>query len=397
MRGRSGMHGKNLIGVGFGVLLCLVFHEGESRQKAAIPAKGERTVKTIDNPLRPLYGDLSFDLEEVWTLGKEKKPEDLFASVFDLQVDGRGNVFVSDLKDNRVKEFDAVGNYVRDIGRRGQGPGEFQGARNLAVEDSSGDVYLTDLLKVHRYDRNGVFQSDVPIQGYLEKLSVDADNQIWGTMSFLGASGMDKGFIKISPKGEILMTIVTVSDQAGLSVKPAKQQGQVTVVSVHHGYENEMIVSGIDGKSFLWAFSNEYALNIVGLDGEPTARILKQEAPQPFSRAEREKILSGFRPQVRDKIELPKYKPFMNKIITDDVGRIYVQRVRSPLAAAGDLEYDVFCRSGFYLYRTHFIAEIAIIKAGFLYSSVKDPETSYQLVKKYRIKNWDRIKKEREN
>ena len=35
----------------------------------------------------------------------------------------------------------------------------------------------------------------------------------------------------------------------------------------------------------------------------------------------------------------------------------------------------------------------AIIKSGFLYSVIRDQESSYQLVKKYRIKNWDRIKK----
>lgn len=30
---------------------------------------------------------------------------------------------------------------------------------------------------------------------------------------------------------------------------------------------------------------------------------------------------------------------------------------------------------------------------GFLYSVVRDRETSYHLVKKYRIKNWDRIER----
>jgi hypothetical protein len=61
--GRINVRGKNLIGVCFGVLLCLGFDADVSRRKTAIPAEGEKTVKTVKNPAHPLYGDQAFDLE----------------------------------------------------------------------------------------------------------------------------------------------------------------------------------------------------------------------------------------------------------------------------------------------------------------------------------------------
>ena len=103
--------------------------------------------------------------------------------------------------------------------------------------------------------------------------------------------------------------------------------------------------------------------------------------------------MSGFRADVRAKIELPKFKPFIKKVIADSEGRIYVQRVRSPLDEKEDYPCDIFSKEGYYLYRVRFDVEPAVIKNGFLYSVVRERETSYQLVKKYRIKNWGRIEK----
>jgi hypothetical protein len=362
-------------------------------QKWAGSVETKDGVKTIINPVQPLFGEVRFDLEDVWTLGKEKSENDLFASIYDIQVDAHGNVYVSDIKDRRVKQFSAEGNYLRDIGRMGQGPGEYQGARNVAVEDSSGDVYLADLLKVHRYNRDGLFQNDIPLQGYFGAFFVDRDGQFWARMMSSGETGPRDYFSKISRQGEIVKIIAEFTAQ---DFKTSKS-GDGTAIAVRvvkHGYENEAMISVIDARAFLWAMSQDYVLNVVDSQGNLSYKIQKQEPVEPFSNKEKDKILSQFNPRVREKMELPKYKPFLKKVFADNEGRIYVQRVRSPLDDKGEYLCDVFSKEGHCLYRARFAVEPTIIKNGFLYSVVREQDTSYQLVKKYRIKNWNQIEKE---
>ena len=198
------MQKRNIILFGAFVLF-FCFYEWGSPQKWAGSIETKDGVKIINNPNQPMYGDARYNLEEVWVLGKEKDENDLFASVYDVQVDAQGNLYVSDIKDRRIKKFSAEGKYLRDIGRMGQGPGEFQGARNLAVEDSSGDIYLADLLKVHRYDRNGAYQNSIPINGFFDIFFIDKDGSFWARMSYFDEkTGRDKVFDKISRDGELI-------------------------------------------------------------------------------------------------------------------------------------------------------------------------------------------------
>ena len=378
----------------FGLLSNLVINGHGSPQKWAGSIETKDGVKIISNPNQPAFGDVRYDLEEVWVLGKEKDENDLFASIYDVQVDAQGNIYVSDIKDRRVKKFSAEGKYLRDIGRMGQGPGEFQGARNLAVDDSSGDIYLADLLKVHRYDRNGAYQNSIPINGFFENFFIDKDGALWGRMSYFDEkTGQGKAFDKISPHGELTKRITKFSPSETSSLRRGAEGSVIVTAGPKHGYEAEFVVSRIDGQTFLWAVSNEYALNTVDIQGNLSLKILKQEEPQSFSNKEEDKILSGFRVDLRAKIELPKFKPFIKKAFADSEGRIYVQRVRSPLDEKEDYPCDIFSKDGYYLYRVRLDVEPAIIKSGFLYSIVRERESSYQLVKKYRIKNWDRIEK----
>ena len=187
------------------------------------------------------------------------------------------------LKTEGSRNSDAEGKYLRDIGRMGQGPGEFQAARNLAVDDSSGDIYLADLLKVHRYDRNGAYQNSIPINGFFENFFVDKNGALWARMSYFDEkTGQGKAFDKISRRGELTKRITKFSASETGSFRPGAERSVTVVAGPKHGYEPEFVVSGIDGQIFLWAVSNEYALNMIDAQGNLSFKILKQEEPQPF-------------------------------------------------------------------------------------------------------------------
>ncbi len=77
-----------------------------------------------------------------------------FNSPADLKVDDAGNIYVADSRNQRIQVFDATGRYVRTIGRKGQGPGEFM-ATNSIDFDNEGRLLVLD----NRQRRIQVFSS----------------------------------------------------------------------------------------------------------------------------------------------------------------------------------------------------------------------------------------------
>lgn len=67
-----------------------------------------------------------------------------------IAVDRAGIVYVSDRGASKVWVFDAEGRSVRGIGRKGQGPGEFESPTGLAV-GPDGRLWVRDLSRVSRF------------------------------------------------------------------------------------------------------------------------------------------------------------------------------------------------------------------------------------------------------
>ena len=72
----------------------------------------------------------------VLTVDDTSMPEDIFfESVSDVVCDNDGYVYACDYRANNIKKFDSSGNFIKTIGREGQGPGEFNRPFKIAVTD----------------------------------------------------------------------------------------------------------------------------------------------------------------------------------------------------------------------------------------------------------------------
>ena len=60
-------------------------------------------------------------------------------------MDGSGNVFVADTGNNRIQEFTNTGTFLATQGCPGSGDGEFRTPYGVAVERSSGNLFVTEL------------------------------------------------------------------------------------------------------------------------------------------------------------------------------------------------------------------------------------------------------------
>ena len=131
------------------VSICLIVLFCSGDEKAY-----ESVVETIDgieyihNPGVPIHPNKKVIFEEELSLtGENEETGEVYVYHFyDLYIDDNGNIFIPDIEEHNIKVFDKNGKYIKTMGRKGQGPGEFQyishidflSNGNMIVVDSDG-------------------------------------------------------------------------------------------------------------------------------------------------------------------------------------------------------------------------------------------------------------------
>jgi DNA-binding beta-propeller fold protein YncE len=85
-----------------------------------------------------------------------------FGAPQDVALDSDGNVYVTDMLNNRVEIFDADGNFISLFGKHGDGPGTFARPKGIAV-DSDGHIWVADEMQ----DRLQVFNREGQLLTYI--------------------------------------------------------------------------------------------------------------------------------------------------------------------------------------------------------------------------------------
>jgi outer membrane protein assembly factor BamB len=97
---------------------------------------GKETVKGgvvyAANPAVPSDGKSTLTPQELWRAGGDDE-EIIFGVLSDVALDAQGNLYALDMQLSTISVFDGDGNFLRTIGREGEGPGEFRRAGHLFV------------------------------------------------------------------------------------------------------------------------------------------------------------------------------------------------------------------------------------------------------------------------
>ncbi len=120
-------------GTGIFIALCLICHLPGGASLQQYESKWQGTVELrngvsiVKNPEDPICSQAVFQLEEELVIGQAGgKEEYTFSRVAGMDVDAAGNIYILDGASAHLRVFDKDGGYIRTIGRKGQGPGEFQ-------------------------------------------------------------------------------------------------------------------------------------------------------------------------------------------------------------------------------------------------------------------------------
>ena len=131
----------------------------------ALMVESVSTQETIELPGEDRW--LDADFEEVFRIGSLRGEEwEQFGDVQRVMFDGAGRLYVFDDQAERIFVVGADGALIREIGRKGEGPGEFRNPADVvALED--GRVVVADMghRAYHIFDANGDFERMVRFGG----------------------------------------------------------------------------------------------------------------------------------------------------------------------------------------------------------------------------------------
>lgn len=128
--------------------LCFVLFlaSGSSARPSGQQIESVNGVRVVHNTKGGAWGDdpkITIDL--LRTIGSvDTNDENLaFRSPLDMAVDDEGRIYILDSGNQRIQVFGPDGKFLRTIGRRGQGPGEFESLNSIDI-DPQGNFHVLD-------------------------------------------------------------------------------------------------------------------------------------------------------------------------------------------------------------------------------------------------------------
>jgi len=317
----------------------------------------EHGIEIIKNPSEPRYGEIAFELTEDLSIEDKDNADYFFQWLVDLDIDSNGNIFVLDKQQCKILIFDREGQYLQSIGGKGQGPGEFISPKKLIL-DHNDHINVLEDRRLHKFDAKAEFAKLLNFKYYLMTCSLFANGEVLALANEMNPQGLTQRCLFLNPEGEITKTLAEHIIAMDRLDTPGSSPGFGMTLHLCPS-ENDHAVFGN---------SIENRLYLIDASGK-IVRIIGKDEQQ-----KREIYFTG--------------------LFTNENGLIFVDKwgIRKEKGEPSSL--DIFSVEGNYLYRAY-TNEIytQIIKKEFLYALETDSETGAQYIKRYKIKNWNLIKK----
>jgi len=331
-------------------------------------------VTVVKNPIQPMYGENVFSLEEESTIGDvEGKEEQMFTNIFDIAVDDDENIYILDVNQRRISVFNKIGMYIRNISKRGQGPGEFRAPTQIIISPNREFVICDPMVRrLFFFSLEGVYKRDIPTweHGRLLKVMLDSKDEIIGEVPLRGEK-----------QGLALKKFS--SDFSELFDIAKKEREKIPILEV---LSSRIVWCVSETDEIIWGDSEKYEVNIQDRDGKLAKKILKEYEPVriiPEEHSERIERKFGGRPIPPEfEQELPKFYPAYKAFTMDKDGRLFISTFEK--AKRGEGYYcDVFDSEGRYITKIPLKTNPRVWKNNKLYT-IEEDEEGYQYVKRYK-------------
>ena len=187
-------------------ILSLVFFLAcckSEKWKGRVYAEGEVTV--VENKGSGLWDKETEEkimFKEDLLLGVEEGEDYLmFYGLRNVAVDSELNIYILDGGNHRLLKFDREGNFLWSVGRKGQGPGEFQYPGKVVITNSE-NVAVLDSRSIHFFDSQGKYQRSIKIGKSFRNVTFLPDGRLFVNLFPRGQPGIAAEYY--SPEGEFL-------------------------------------------------------------------------------------------------------------------------------------------------------------------------------------------------
>ncbi len=345
-------------------------------------------VTLVHNPSEPLNPRKAVRFEEEVAFGGEESGPAAVLKPGQFAVDGGNRVHVFESSEGAIKVFDADGRYLRSVGRKGQGPGEFGQAGFLGF-CPDGRLLVTD----YQNRRTSFFGPEGDfLSGFQWTTNISAPllflESAYVVQEFLYDAAGSKLFVKtydfqgaeIKSWGEFVFPEMKILVVGG------------GVISTSVPFSPQSVLTGDQTLMRIYHCRNDaYLIEVFDADGRIFRKIDRPYERPPFTEADKAEYMA--RTSGRKELEemyktmpWPKVKTVTTRMICDDRSFLWVA-TNETKADGGrkSTAYDVFDAEGRYDARVWLDFNPAGFAAGKMYRFREDPDTGVHVLTRYRV------------
>jgi hypothetical protein len=318
----------------------------------------------VVNPKDGSEKPVSLEPEEMWRIGGEDD-EEIFGVITDIIADDEGNFYLLDAQLSEIKVYSEDGEYLRTIGREGEGPGEFRGAFNMfRVPGGNIGVLQTFPGKIVVLTPDGDPAGDFPLpdiadEGFRVLLGAQyAGDKL--AMTYMVNQPSQEGFSQNNH-------LALVDKDGTQETRLHSQKSTFTVAAAifaekeWDSFRNRWTAAP-DGRAFSPVNFGQYAINMWSPEGK-LDRVIERDYPDHVRNAEDNERLLGIYKGFTRQIPVPNvqyeleenWNPVQQLWARDD-GSLWVQTSRGSQGLDDGILgiFDVFDKSG------HFIKQMTL-------------------------------------
>jgi hypothetical protein len=363
-------------------------------RNAAVRTETVDGVTLVHDPALPLHPEKSVRFEEEISFGGEETGPGAVLKPGQYAVDRQNRVHIYESAEGVIKVFGEDGRFIRNVGRKGQGPGEFAQAYFLGFSPD-GRLLVTD----YQNRRTSIFGPEGDFLGssqWTENVSMPylVLDGAYVIMTTVFEAGSPKMFLKTYDfEGKELRNWGLFTSPAVKTVSRATSDGGGITIGMGVPFSPHSVLAGDDRLQRLYhCLSDAYRIEVYDAGGRLLRKIDRPYDRVPVTGADKEEFLSRASSANKEMRELyeglpwPDVKTVTDRMLCDDRGFLWVETNEVRNEAGKKLTaYDVFDDEGRYDARVWLDAAPGKFAAGKMYRFKEDEETGVRVLTRYRV------------